>query len=203
MKKILLLGAALLCAAFSFAKPRTFHPVAEAVAALAADRGSSELGSMKVSDVEKAVARLSVAMRQEAWVHGSAMASLALPGLGQFLNSDPLGGSLYLAGSVAVAAGTIAGAYFLLPGDVQTGWFTAPIGSLQAAFKSHSVVDYLPSIGVCAAGMVVDAVLRCVSASGAARLAERRLLDGSIYFEPMLITSGKGMGFGLKVRRKP
>jgi len=203
MRTIVLLAAALLCAGGASAKPRTFDPVAEAVAALAADRGASQLGAMTVSDIEKAVARLSVAVQQEAWIRGSSMASFALPGLGQFLNRDPLGGTLYLTGSVAVTAGTLVSAWFLLPDDVQAGWFTTPIGTLESAFKSHSVAEYLPSLGVMAAGVVVDAVLRCLSASGAAHLAERRVLDGTIGFEPVLITSARGMGFGLRVRRKP
>ncbi|MCX7029917.1 MAG: hypothetical protein NTU62_07315 [Spirochaetes bacterium] len=204
MRKILLLGAALLCAVSAFPKPRTFNPVAEDVAALAADRGTSQLGSMTVADVEKALARLSVAMQQEAWIHGSAMSSLALPGLGQFLNRDPLGGSLYLVGSAAVAAGTLVGAYFLLPPNLRVmNWFTEPIASLENDFEANSVGEYLPSLGIMAVGAVVDAVLRCVSAAGAARLAERRVLDGTVSFEPMLITSGKGMGFGVKFKRKP
>jgi hypothetical protein len=203
MRKTVLLGAALLCAVAAFPKPRTFHPVAEAVAAMAEDRGGSELGAMTVSDVEKAVARLSVALRQEAWVHGSAMASFALPGLGQLLNRDPLGGSLYLVGSAAVAAGTLVGAYFLLPSGVQVNWFTTPIETIEDAFASHSLVEYLPSLGVMAAGAVVDAVLRRVSARGAADLAERNLLDGTVSFEPVLITSGEGMGLGVKIKRKP
>jgi hypothetical protein len=203
MRKILLLGAALLCAVSAFPKPRTFNPLAEALAALASDRGAAELGSMTVADVEKAVARLSVAMQQEAWIHGSAMASRALPGLGQFLNRDPLGGSLYLVGSAAVTAGTLVGAYFLLPDDVQAGWFTSSIGTLEANFRSHSVVQYLPSLGVMAAGAVIDAVLRCVSAAGAARLAERRVLDGTVSFEPVLISSGKGVGLGVRFKPKP
>ncbi|OHD68639.1 MAG: hypothetical protein A2177_15250 [Spirochaetes bacterium RBG_13_68_11] len=203
MRKILLLGTALLCAVSAFPKPRTFDPVAEALAALASDRGASELGSMTVADVEKAVARLSVAMQQEAWIHGSAMASLALPGLGQFLNRAPLGGSLYLAGSAAVAAGTLVGAYFLLPANVQGNWFTTPIGTIETAFKSNTIVAYLPSLGVMAAGAVVDAVLRCISATGAARLAERKVLDGTVSFEPVLISSGKGVGFGMRFKSKP
>ena len=203
MRNHLLLGAALLCAVSAFPKPRTFHPVAEAIAAITAERGTSELGTMTAADVEGAVARLSIAMQQEAWVRGSGMSSLVLPGLGQFMNRDPLGGSLYLAGSAAVTAGTLVGAYLLLPADVQAGWFTTPIGALEAAFASHTVVEYLPALGVMAAGAVVDVVLRCVSASGAARLAERRVLDGTVSFEPVLISSGKGMGFGVKFRSKP
>jgi len=203
MRKLLLVGAALLCAVTSFAKPRTFNPVAEAVAALAEDRGESELGAMTVADIERAVARLSVAMKQEAWIRGSGTASLALPGLGQYLNHDPLAGSLYLAGGLAVAAGTLAGAYFLLPADVQGGWFTRPLGDIEDAFAAHGLVEFLPSLGVMAAGAVVDAVLRCVSAAGAARLAERKVLDGSISFDPVLISSGEGMGFGVRFRRKP
>jgi hypothetical protein len=158
---------------------------------------------MTAADVEAAVARLSVAMQQEAWIRGSAISSLALPGLGQFMNRDPLGGSLYLAGSAAVTVGTLVGAWFLLPADVQGGWFTTPIGALEAAFASHSIVEYLPSLGVMAAGAVVDTVLRCLSASGAASLAERRVRDGTVSFEPVLISSGAGMGFGVKFRSKP
>lgn len=202
-KSLLLLAAALLCAVGASARPRTFNPVAEAIAAIAAERGDSDLGSMTVADVERAVARLSVAMRQEAWIHGSAMASLALPGLGQFMNRDPLGGSLYLAGSAGVAAGALVGAYLLLPPDVRTGWFSTPIGDLRTTFASHALAEYLPSLGVIAAGAAVDAVLRCVSAAGAARLAERKVLDGSVSFEPVLITSGKGFGFGVTFRPKP
>ena len=204
MRKILLLGAALLCAVSAFPKPRTFNPVAEALAALASDRGASELGSMTVADVEKAVARLSVAMQQEAWIHGSAMASLALPGLGQFLNRDPLGGSLYLAGSAAVAAGTLVGAYFLLPAE-RAGATGSPRRSGPSKPPSSRTAwsTYLPSLGVMAAGAVVDAVLRCVSASGAARLAERRVLDGTVSFEPVLISSGKGVGLGVRFKPKP
>lgn len=203
MRTSLLLVAALLSAAGAAAKPRSFNPVAEAIAAIAAERGTSELGSMTVADVERAVARLSVAMRQEAWIDGSAMASLALPGLGQFLNRDPLGGSLYLAGSAAVAAGALGGAWLLLPADVRTGWFSTPIGDLRTDFASHAFADYLPSLGVIAAGAALDAVLRWCSAAGAARLAERRVRDGSIAFEPVLITSGTGFGFGVTFRPKP
>jgi hypothetical protein len=203
MKKMLLVCAALLSAAGAFAERRPFHPVAEAIAAIARDRGTSDLGSLTVDDAESAVARLSVAMQQEAWVRGSAAASLALPGLGQFLNRDPLGGSLYLAGSAAVAAGTLVGAYFLLPANLQVNWFTTPIGSLEAAFDANRLLDYLPSLGVLAAGAVLDAVLRCVSASAAARLAERRVTDGTISFEPVLLTSGRGFSLGVKVKRKP
>lgn len=203
MRKVLLLGAALLCAAVAIAEPRTFHPVAEAVAALAQGREESKLSAMSVSDVEEAAARLSVAMKQEAWIRGSGVASLALPGLGQLLNRDPLGGSLYLAGSVALAAGTLAGAYFLLPDGVRGNWFTTPIGDIEDAFAGHGLVDYLPSLGVMAAGAVADAVLRCVSAKGAACLAERKVLDGTISFDPVLITSGEGLGFGVRFKREP
>ena len=37
----------------------------------------------------------------------------------------------------------------------------------------------------------------------AARLAERKVLDGTVSFEPVLISSGNGMGFGVKFRSKP
>jgi len=54
-----------------------------------------------------------------------------------------------------------------------------------------------------AAGMVLDAVLRHFSAAGAMRLAERKVLDGTVSFEPVLIRSGTGMGFGVRFKSKP
>ncbi len=67
----------------------------------------------------------------------------------------------------------------------------------------NSAVDYLPSLGVLAAGAVVDRVLGHFSARGAARLAEKHVLDGTKSFEPVLITSGRGLGFGMRFRPKP
>ncbi len=203
MKLTVLVAAALLAAAGAFADTRTYSPVAEAVAALAKERGDSELGSATIDDVETAVARLSIAMQQEAWIHGSAMASMAVPGLGQFMNRDALGGALYLTADVAVQAGALVGAYLLLPPNLKVNWFTTPIGGLDAAFRANSVIDYLPSIGVLAAGAVLDMVLGHLSARGAVRLAEKNVLDGTVAFEPVLITSGTGLGFGMKLRRKP
>ncbi len=203
MKKIVLVAAALLVAAGAFAGPVTFSPVAEAVAALAKERGDSQLGAATVADVETAVARLSIALQQEAWIHGSALASMAIPGLGQYLNHDALGGTLYLAADIAVKAGALVGAWFLLPDNLQVNWFTTSIGGLETAFRANRPIDYLPSLGVLAAGAVVDMVLGHLSARGAARLAEKNVLDGTISFEPVLITSGKGLGLGMKFRRKP
>ena len=203
MKKIVLVAAALLAAAGAFAIPRTFDPVAEAIAALAKERGDAELGAATVDDVETAVARLSIAMQQEAWIRGSAMASMVMPGLGQYMNHDALGGTLYLVADVAVQAGALVGAYFLLPGNLRVNWFTTPIGVLENAYRANTVVDYLPAIGVLAAGAVVDMVLGHFSARGAVRLAEKNVLDGTISFEPVLITSGKGLGFGMRFRAKP
>jgi len=203
MNKIVLVAVALLVAAGAFAGPRTFNPVAEAVAALAKERGDSTLGSATIDDVETAMARLSIALQQEAWIHGSAMASMAMPGFGQFMNHDALGGTLYLAADVAVKAGALVGAYFLLPANLQVNWFTTSFGDLETAYRANSAIDFLPSLGILAAGAVVDRVLGHFSARGAARLAEKNVLDGTMSFEPVLITSGRGMGFGMKFSRKP
>jgi hypothetical protein len=203
MKQIVLVAAALFAAIVAFAGPRTFDPVAEAVASLAKERGDSELGSATIDDVETAVARLSIALQQEAWIHGSAMASMAVPGLGQLMNHDTLSGTLYLAGDIVVKAGALVGAYFLLPANLRVNWFTTSFGDLETRHLANDIVDYLPSLGVLAAGAVVDMVLGHFAARGAVRLAEKNVLDGTKSFEPVLITSGKGLGIGMKIRRKP
>jgi hypothetical protein len=177
--------------------------VAEAVAALAEERGDSKLGDATVDDVETAVARLSIAVQQEAWIRGSAMASMALPGLGQFLNHDALGGSLWLAADLAVKAGAAIGAWFLLPDNLQVNWFATSFGDLENAHRANSPLDYLPSVGVLAAGAVLDSVLGHLAARGAARLAEQRVLEGAVSFEPVLLSSGRGFGIGARFRPKP
>ena len=203
MRKALFVAVALAAAAVAFSLPRTVNPVADTLKAMIGEKRSSEMGSMTVADLEEAVARLSVAMQQEAWIHGSAMASMMMPGLGQLRNGDALGGSLYLAADIAVKAGAMVGAWFLLPGDVQLNYFTTPISTIETAWRSHTVADYLPSLGVMAAGVLLECVLRGFSASGAARLAERGVADGTVTFEPVLIGSGRGMGFGMRVKRRP
>lgn len=182
--------------------------VGQALKLLLAENGGKKLNALTAAEVRKALDVVSVARQQQAYVSRSEMASLFVPGAGQFMNKAPAAGSLYLAGDLAIAAGSLVGAYFLLPSDLQfgqTNYFTDTYSSIETKWKNHSFVDYLPSAAVMFGGMVLDHVLRHFSAENAGDLARKNIKDKKVTFRPepfMVIPGPHGprMGFGMGFR---
>lgn len=175
---------------------------------LLAQHGRKRLGSLTGAEIRKALDVVSVARQQQAYVRRSETASLFMPGAGQFINNAPVAGSLYLAGHLAVAAGTLVGAYFLLPSDLQfgsTNYFTDSFTTINNRWRGHSLLDYLPSAAVMAGGMILDHVIRHFSAENAEALARKNIKEKKVTFrpEPFFVLPGpRGpmMGFGWKMR---
>ncbi len=170
-----------------------------AYAKVLAQMGDKSLADVKLADIERALGKLSVARQQFAYIKRSELASFFIPGAGQFMNGAPLAGTLFLTGNVAVIAGTILGAYFLLPSDLhldQLNWFTSPYANVEASFKSHSFVDYLPSLAMVVGGSIVDHVLRVAAAKNAGSLARERVSEGKVTFrpEPLFLPPAGGRG---------
>ena len=107
---------------------------------------------------------------------------------------------------LVTGVGTLLGAYFLLPADLQftqLNYFTEPYSAIEGAWKDQSFVDLLPSMGVLAGGGLVQAKLRGVSSNHAAKLAEQNIAAGNITFEPKLTVLHGGpaaMGFGMGMK---
>jgi len=168
---------------------------------------ATQIGSMTVADLEKLEGQLSVAIQKEAYVRGAAMASFALPGVGQFRTGDTLGGALFLAGDLALVAGTIVGWYYLLPANVQFGsldYLNAPFSTIETTWKSNTLAEYLPSIAVAAGGSVAQMLLRAWSARQAEADARAAVQSGKVTFQPELVPlfgpMGQGMGAGVRFR---
>lgn len=171
----------------------------DAYAKVTSQLGDRRLGEVKLSELEKLLGTLSIARQEWAYVKRSEAASYFFPGAGQYLNGAPGTGTLFLAGNLAVIAGTIVGAYFLLPSDLhldRLNWFTAPFSTVKSSFEGHSFVDYLPTLGVLLGGVVVDQILRVASASNAGGLARERVRDGTVTFrpEPLILPPVWGRG---------
>jgi len=130
------------------------------------------------------------------------------PGAGQFMTGDPVGGSLFAAADVAVFAGSLLTAYALLPANVQIGgtggldYLNAPLSTIETTWKSHSVLDYLPSVGVLAGGMIVKHLIGLWSSSSAAGLARKNIQAGKVTFEPQILPfmNGGMPGMGMMMR---
>jgi hypothetical protein len=174
--------------------------------AVLAGKGSSVLGDLTVGEAQDLLGEISIAYQKAAYVSKSRGASMMLPGLGQFMNGDPGMGALFLSLDLAAGVGTLLGAYFLLPDELQfdqLNYFTEPYSAIESAWEGQSFVDLLPSLGVLAGGGVVLAILRGVSSNHAARLAEEKIAAGEITFEPKLsiLPGGPGaMGFGMGMK---
>jgi len=164
------------------------------------------LGELTVGEAQDLLGEISIVYQKVAYVSKSRAASFMLPGMGQFMNDDPGMGALFLGLDLAAGVGTLLGAYFLLPDELQFDqlhYFKDSFGDIENAWKDQNFVDLLPSIGILAGGAVVQAILRGVSSNHAARLAEERIAAGEITFEPKLsvLPGGAGaMGFGMGMK---
>jgi hypothetical protein len=199
MRSIVLAAGFVLLATVSFAQPG--HRKAESFLApvLAAEieaLRAARLGDLTGAEIASALERVSVAMQQDAYVSNAARASFMFPGLGQLKVGDTLGGVLFITGTVAVHAGTLLGAYALLPADLQFAqldYLDTSKAAIEAAWKAHTPSEMLPAIGVAMAGALADGILRAVSSHHAGRLARERVESGSVEFEPRLMLHGNGM----------
>ncbi len=165
-----------------------------------AQNGSTQIGSMTVADMEKIMGDISIARQKEAYIQRARVASFVMPGVGQFMGGDPVGGSLFIVGDVALFAGTVLGAYFLLPPNVQLSgldYLNTSLVGIKNAWEANSLLSYLPSVGVMAGGMILKHLFGLWSSKSAAALARQNIADGKITFEPELMPfGGPGGGFG-------
>ena len=169
------------------------------------DMSGTALGTLTVGDLEKLAGRVSVVVQKIQYVQKVRRASFLLPGAGQFMQGDAGGGAAFLAGDLAIVTGTLIGAYFLLPTNVQfrdLDYFHVPPGSIRSAWESNSFVDYLPSIGVFAGGMILRAILGHFSAENAESEARANIAEGKVTFTPNLdvfYRGGYGLGLGMRM----
>ena len=208
MKRPLLALLLLLALAYGAAAQDKDMPsrdsLSQELTAALADMASTQLGTLTIADMEKIAGRLSIAEQRYHYVRGVERISFHFPGAGQFMTGDPLGGSLYLAGNIAVIGGTLIGAYYLLPSDLRFSssfnYFTSSYSQITTAWASHSFVDYLPSAAMLAGGFIVRAVLGHFSAVDAGRRARQNIADGKITFTPNFDFRDEGFWMGMRMR---
>jgi len=167
------------------------------------EMSAAPLGGLTVGDLIRLAARVSVAEQKARYVQRARAASRFVPGIGQFMTGDSLGGSLFLAGDIALMAGTIVGAYVLLPANVQfssINYLNDPLGTIRSRWESNSISDYLPSCGIMIGGMIVKAVLGHLAAEEAAKNARRNIAEGKVTFTPNFEFLGRGLGMGMRMR---
>jgi len=174
-----------------------------ALGAALQEMSASQLGTLTVSDLTLLAARISIAEQQDRYVQKARSASWHLPGVGQFMTGDSLGGSLFLAGGVTVIAGTLIGAYLLLPSNVQFSsldYFHDPLSTIRSRWEGNSIVDYLPSCGIMLGGMILKSILGHFAAEEAVKKAHENIADGTVTFTPNFDFLGGRPGVGMRMR---
>lgn len=172
------------------------------------DQADTVISDLTFGEVEELLRRLSVPMQKAAYVKASKKASLMMPGKGQFMNDDVLSGILFMTADIVVAAGTLVGSYFLLPAQLRVDsldYFNTPYVEIEATWKnageSATIKDSLAHIGVWTGGMILHQIIAKFSAAHAGKLAQERIDEGIVKFEPVLAFSGHPhFGFGGRMK---
>lgn len=207
MRKIIVsvvLAAGLVAAAWAQDAPAPLTPEQELSNALK-DASTTQLGSVTGADLQQLLMRVAVAEQKVRYVQRVRTASLLYPGVGQFMTGNPGAGTLFAVGDLAIVAGTLVGAYYLLPANVQFNsldYLNAPLQTIHDRWTGNSLLSYLPSWGVMAGGMIVKHLLGVFAARDAAQDARRNIAAGKVTFQPSFGFWGDGlhMGMGMGMR---
>ena len=167
-----------------------YRPYLEQMQQLLEPLADTPIGDFTPAQVHRLALDLSVPVQKIRFIERSRTASFILPGSGQFLNRDPLDGTLFLLSTLALTAGQLVGAYLLLPDDLQFNrldYWDAGLATIGDRWGDHSLQDYAPAFGVLVAGMLLKTGLRFLSSAHAGRLAEVNVRSGKVTFQPRLL----------------
>ncbi len=173
------------------------------LSAAMAEMSDDQLGMLTVEDLIHLAERISVAEQNARSIERARAASRMLPGVGQFMTGDAVGGSLYFAADIALMTGMLIAAYALLPSNVKFSsldYFGDPIETIKSRWQGNSSSTYLPSAAVMLGGMIVKAVIGHSAAEDAARRARENIAAGKVTFAPNLEFLGRGVGLGMRMR---
>ncbi len=176
------------------------------LAGIVEDHSDTPLGELTVNELFDIAGQLSIREQEGRYIERKQRRSFMLPGLGQFGTGDPLAGSLFLGGHVALKAGTLTGAYMLLPDEVRPGndgldYAGDSFADIRDTWRSLSFSDIGPSLGVLAGGGLVQTAYRFWSASDAGARATRNVEEGTVRFEPQpFMFVGDRLGFGASLK---
>ena len=148
--------------------------------------GDKKFGEMTLNELKPYQERLRLASRKDLFVSQSGAMSFMIPGAGQFHNGDALGGTLFLLLDLATIAGSLTGAYFLLPADLRfdrIDYFNTPISTIRASWEGKTIVDFLPSFGVMAGGALVNLGVRMLASHNARETAKAAIDSGAVKFD--------------------
>ena len=165
--------------------------------ALEAEMSGQRLGELSGAQLSALGLRLGLAAGKEAYLEESIAASFMEPGSWHLKNGQAGAGAGFVALHLGASLGSLVAAYFLLPVDLRfdrLDYLNSSFSAMNAAWNSHSVNDYLPAMGACLVGGILDGALRYWAARSAAEGARAAIEEGRTRIEPCLAPGFMGMG---------
>lgn len=162
-------------------------PYQQAIDEFLSTREAQSLDSITIGELRELGAELSVVSQELQYVRTARIASRFVPGSGHFKIGDGGRGAAFLAGSLAITAGTLVGAYFALPEAVQfdnVDYIDDSFRDIGSAWRGESIGSVLPAFAVLVGGGMLQAILGEIAARDAGRRAQAQIDSGSVQFEP-------------------
>jgi hypothetical protein len=167
---------------------------------------SHDVGSLTLEEWVSAAQLWQVYEKQQTFIRQAGIASYVIPGLGQFIAKDTLGGVLILLGNTAINLGALIGAHALLPPSVRIGnldYFGSSFQTIKDAWANLTFISLLPSMGITLAGTVATQLLRSFAADDARLKATQAIAQGKVQFNPDAgFTTAGDLFFGVRLRVK-
>lgn len=159
----------------------------DAIAAFLDTNAAQSVSDLTVGELRGLGERLSVIAQQENYVQRARQASRMFPGAGHFMIDEPGTGAAFGVGSVVVAAGTIVGAYFLLPDDIrfdELDYINDSFKEISQAWRGESIASLAPAAGVLLGGIIVNGILGELASDDVERRARAQIASGAVSFDP-------------------
>jgi len=160
-----------------------------------------KIADLTVADLEAIASAKSIERQKRHYVEGAAVGSFLIPGVGQFMTGDKVGGSLRLAGQLALVAGTMYGAWLLLPSEFRgSNLSRGERRDLVQNYKDNGERNRLyASAAVMTGGFALSVIHSVWAATDAKKQATENINAGKVTFKPSLYIGAHGMGPSIRM----
>lgn len=194
MRKVALLaGVVIGCAAFAGALDIEV-PAERELQQVIEEGGKATFGDLTVDQLLEVARLAAVAEAERKHVEKAGWLSVAVPGLGQYVNGAVGPGVGFFAADLAIAGTAAVVGYLLLPAPVQfanLNYLQSQITDIETRWKSLTPGELIPSVAVAFSAGVLRAIVRSAAARDARSTALTAIEEGRITVQPVLRIPGE------------
>jgi len=161
------------------------------------DLSNKAIGELTIAELSPYWDKLNTAQSKDVYLKQAYRMSFFMPGAGQFRDGEIAKGFGFSALNLTVMTGTLVGFYYLLPADLRfdkLDYFNTSFRKIDDTWNSHTLNEYLPSMGMMALGCILNFGIRAWSAEDAYAGAKTAVDSGKAKLELSIAPGYFGMG---------